>query len=117
MGNVDHKEMNPIGGKRKEKIDLIINGFCDYYGISANELCKTANRRQGAGWKWKRFLVLILYDYTDLDMVEIMNVLGYKSYPHVSYHYNKLKEELSGELYGSQKTKLIYNELLKFLKL
>jgi chromosomal replication initiation ATPase DnaA len=109
--------MNAIQGARKEKVEAIINGFCGYYGVKSNELCEPAQGRKGILWRQKRFLVPLLYDFTDLNFEEIRITLGYKSYTMVNYNYKTIKNELSGELYGSEKTKLIYSELLKFLQL
>jgi chromosomal replication initiation ATPase DnaA len=109
--------MNTLQGIRKEKVDAIVNGFCQYYGVKADDLCKSTKGREGILWKWKKYLIPILYDNTDLDFAEIMKILGYKSYPNVTYHYKVIKEEISDELYGSQKIRLNYNELIKFLQL
>jgi hypothetical protein len=48
---------------------------------------------------------------------EIAEKLCYKQHSVVIYHYKNMKDDLSGEVYGSNKTKQIYNELLTYLKL
>lgn len=110
--------MTTLAGIRKERVDRILADFCEYYGVSHKELLNN-NKGKGANdiWKWRRMLVPILYDNTDLDFAEIKDILNYKQYRSVQYHYEKLKEELSDEAYGSEKTKLSYNLLLNHLNL
>jgi hypothetical protein len=103
-----------VNGIRKERVDCLLKRACDYYGVDISELTTTQKGRSNSNsvWKWKRYLILILYDNTDLDFTEIQSVLGYKSRPILSIHYNKLKEELSNEFYGSDKIKRNYKTLL-----
>ena len=111
--------MSFVAGIRKKEVDALLLKFCEYYGVTLDMLLQTRKGR-GAGdsvWKWKRFLVIILYDYYDLDFTEIQSVLGYKSYNGVYGNYQILKEELSDALYGSDKVKLSFNKLLKYLQL
>lgn len=107
--------MTAIAGIRAEKIDRIIQSACAYYGAERDAVCMSVKGTQP--FRWKRYLIVILYDYTDLNLTEILNVLGYKSYTNLHYGYKKLKDELSDEIYGSAKVKLSYNELLKHLGL
>ena len=60
---------------------------------------------------------MILNEYTICDMRDIADCVGYKRPENAAYHLKRMKEELSEDMYGCAKTKMIYNELLKYLKL
>ena len=113
---VKYQTMYKITGKRKEHIEKILLGVCDYYGITIEQLLEFRSYRDKLGiWKWKRYLIKILFDHTDLDITEIKDVLGYKSYANVVYSLNVLNEDLSSESYSDSKIKFNYNQLLKHL--
>jgi chromosomal replication initiation ATPase DnaA len=99
-----------------EKKKFLVEGACQYFGITTEELCHPNGKRSKI-WNKKRFFVSILYDYTDASYSEIARILNYATHVNVSHHYKTIKEELSDEFYNSQKTKMIYNELLTYLNL
>jgi hypothetical protein len=102
-----------------EKIEYILGGACDYFGINRSDLWEeNGHSRRNELWGKKRYIIPLLLDYTNTSIRETGRLLGYKGgYRAIKYHYDTMKEELSGELYGSQKTKMIYTELLSYLKL
>jgi len=99
-----------------EKIEHILNGGCEYFGITREELTKKTGSHSSI-WNKKLYLVMVLYDYTVCNMTDIATYLGYSSHNTVSYHLKIKKEELSEKMYGSDKTKRVYFELLKYLEL
>jgi hypothetical protein len=110
-----HGEMNTIPGIRGEKANDILQKACDYYGIDKDDLC--ISRKGTQKYRWKKYLVIALYNHTDLSFVEIQGLLGYKSYNSMHYNYEVLRDQISGGVYASDKTKLSYNELIKYLGL
>lgn len=111
--------MTTFGGVRKERVIKILNKACEYYGVDIDSLLATQRGRLKSSdvWRWKRYLVLILYENTGLVASEIQSILGYKQVQTVLYHIERLKDEISEQSYGSAKTKRDYNELVKFLEL
>jgi chromosomal replication initiation ATPase DnaA len=99
-----------------EKVNYIIDKGCEYFGISRDQVSAPVLGKSKI-WYKKRFLVVPLYDNTALSQQEIATLLGLKNHSTILYHYRELKEDISGELYGSNKTRKIYEELLAYLKL
>lgn len=101
---------------RREKVNYILDGASKYFSIPRGSLKQGGGARSPA-WQKKKYIMVLLCDYTPCTLREVANELGYKSHANVIYNYKKLKEELSGNLYGCDKTKMIYRELLTFLNL
>jgi len=99
-----------------EKAEHIIVKGCEYFGLSRDMLRRPSKGRSGTATK-KRYLSLVLHEYTSYDGVEITEFLGYSDPQNVYRNVSVLKEELSEELYGNERTKRIYNELLSYLNL
>ena len=99
-----------------EKIDHILTGACEYFGFSMEQLQETTGTKSKI-WDRKRYLIPILSNHTICNSQDIADRLGYKTKFSVIRHAKTMKEELSGKLYGSEKTKMIYNELLSYLNL
>ena len=98
----------------KEKMEYIINGSLEYLGLSKDYI--TVSRRISKRYSMnKRYIVPILYDYTRASMYEVAEALGYQRHSNALYHYSVLKNELSDDVYGYNKTKMIYRELLEYL--
>jgi chromosomal replication initiation ATPase DnaA len=109
--------MCSIKGVRGERVDNILSKMGEYYGVSKESLTTCHVGRKGDVWKWKKNLVFVLYQHTDLSVDEIQKVLGYKQYGTVNYHIKAMQEELSDEKYGIDRAKKTYNEIIKFLGL
>lgn len=99
-----------------EKLEHILNGASAYFGIPREDWTKKSGSRSNT-WRKKRYLIPLLYDYTDSTWFDIMRLLGYNQHGTIKFHYDNLKEEISGEFYSSPKTKMVYKELLEYLKL
>ena len=112
MVNADDKAMT-----QPEKKEYILRRASEYFGISVEKMTSQRNGNRSALFGKKKILIPVLYNYTDASLTEIAQILGYKAMQSVSYHLKNLKQELSGELYGSQKTKMVYEELLTYLNL
>lgn len=97
-----------------EKVEYIISGCCAYFGITKEKLLSNPGSRSDI-WDKKRILITILDNNTSCNSTEIAEILGYKSRATVLYHRNVLQDELSDAVYGNNKAKFIYNELLSYL--
>jgi hypothetical protein len=103
------------GMTQPELVEHLISSGCEYLGIKL-----PTPKRIGAAspdWRRKRYLIVLLSDYTILSQHEIASLLGYKQHGTVSFHYKNMKDELSDNTYSSNKSKLVYNNLLNYLKL
>lgn len=100
----------------QQKIDLIINRGCRYFGILREDLKKKAGNLSHR-WKKKRFLIVVLSRYTTAKSSEITTLLGYKSQSNVCYNKRMLEEELSDDFYGNKTTKQTYKELLAYINI
>lgn len=99
-----------------QKVEYILTKGCEYFGLDKSLLKKKFSRGEGR-WAMKRYLIPVLYGHTISSEEDIANLLGYKNKSNVAYHIKKMKEELSDETYGSDKTKAIYKEFLAYLNM
>ena len=99
-----------------ERVEYIIDKGCEYFGVDKKDLISPNRGRSAMGGK-KRYLSMVLSEYTVLNVPEITELLSYSSPQNVYRNILGLKQELSEELYGCEKTKRIYNELLSYLNL
>lgn len=99
-----------------KKIRHIIKKSTEYFGISEDFFFKKAGTRNNVH-RIKRYIAYILSNETELLLSDIAELLGYYNKDVVSVSISKLKEELSDNFYGNNKTKMIYNELLSYLNL
>ena len=111
MVDADNKIMT-----QPELVSHILKNGAEFLGIDLS-LKKEKAYTRSPQWERKRFLIVILKDYTILNDHEIARALNYKQHGTVIYHYRNTKEELSEEIYGQQKTRTIYNQLINYLKL
>jgi len=112
--------MEDVNGKimtQPEKVEHILKGGCEFLGIPSSALVRGEIGTRSGLWKKKRYLIPVLYDYTVLSYTEMVDLLGYNDLPALRRGYDAIKNELSNEFYGSEKTRTIYNELLNYLKL
>ncbi len=99
-----------------EKIAYIINKSCMYFGVTPDELRPHHNPKTEYVTD-RRFIIKALSDNTTLSHLQIAKLLGYKQDHNVRYHYNVLNNDLSNEVYGSEKTKRLYREYITYLNL
>ncbi len=111
--------VKPVILTQPELIEYILDGGCRYLGLNRSDLeirTHYSNSRSPV-WHKKRYLALILDTYTNSSKVEIASLLGYRTHGNVISHIRKLKEEISNEVYGCDKTKKVYTELMSYLNL
>jgi hypothetical protein len=65
----------------------------------------------------RRFILAVLKNFTLATEQDICDSLIYSSKRSMWSSYQTIKDELSGDLYGSDKTKFIYKQLINYLKL
>jgi hypothetical protein len=99
-----------------EKVKHILEGGCKYFGITQDDFFKKYGARSHI-WEKKRYIALILLEYTACNISEVIEKLGYKQYHNANHHLKRITDELSEDVYGVKKTKMIYNELLTYLNL
>jgi len=99
-----------------EKIDYIVSGSCKYFGITKADLLTKPGTRSPV-WTKKRYIAHILSEYTACTMSDIVRVLEYGQYTNAKHHMSAIINELSQDIYGCKKTKMVYNELLAYLNL
>jgi len=99
-----------------EKVEYIMNKGCEYFGFKRDILNESVGTRDNIH-KMKRYIALAIINKTEITMGEIASLLGYFSKDNVSVAIKKIKEELSDEFYGINKTKEIYNEFISYLNL
>ena len=98
----------------KEKVKYILQGSMEYLGIDKSYF-ETPRKVSKVFSVNKKYIVPVLYDYTKASFIEIAGLLGYKCPSNASYHYKQMKDELSDKMFGYDKTKMIYKELLMYL--
>ena len=99
-----------------EKIERIISKGCEYFGVAKAELYLKPGTRSSI-WDKKRYMVLILNRYTACDYHDIAKHMGYASQHNVRYHIKAMESLISDDIYGSDKEKRVYKELLEYLDL
>ena len=114
MENVDEVKGKAL--TQPEKIDMIINGACDFFGITKEGLMEKRGTRSKY-WEYKRYFVPLLFDHTSATHTVITKLLNYVNHSNSSQCYARMKNELSDNIYGYDKTKKVYKELLTYLNL
>ena len=112
MADVDNRKVMT----QPERVEYIIDKGCEYFGLSRDALlnaCGTRNNKH----RIKRYIALAIYTKTETPMEIIGLMLGFARTEGVSNALKKIKEELSDEFYGENRTKEVYKELLSYLNL
>jgi hypothetical protein len=99
-----------------EKVEYILSKSAEYFGVDKKEFADNCSNKSKL-WGKKRYVSVILDEHTALSRKDISELMGYKDASNISYLIKTAKENLSGELYGSPKANMIYNELLTYLNL
>lgn len=113
MVNADNKRVMT----QTEKVEYILDRGCEFLGLTRSDLLEGGIKGRDLKWKRKRYLIPILTDYTILSPKEVAGILGYTQPTTCLIARETIKREISGELYGSKKIKLVYDELLTYLNL
>lgn len=112
MDDVDNKVMT-----QPQKVEYILNKGCEFLGLTREELTDGGRGFRAPKWSKKRYFIPILTNYTILTPTEIGEVLGYYDVAALRSARERINTDLSEEFYGSEKIKLVYKELLTYLKL
>ena len=99
-----------------EKIEHIINKSCTYFGVTRDDLKPHINPKTEYLTN-RQFIIKVLTDNTTLSCVSIAKLLGYRQHGTVKYHYNVISDDLSENVYGSDKIKRLYKDYLNYLNL
>lgn len=99
-----------------EKVDFIMDKTCAFFGVSREEI-KIQGDKGASRFISRRFAIKTLRDNTMLTFKSIADLLGYKKQETALYHYNTFTDEISDNVFGSEKTKRIYKEYTDYLNL
>lgn len=99
-----------------EKVDYILTRGCKYFGIAKADLVKNIGAKSYL-WDKKRVLAYILDKHTPANIKDIQKSLGYKSHATILFHISKMEDSLSDQVYGDDKIKMVYKELIQYLEL
>ena len=100
-----------------EKIEYILSSSCTYFGLDREVIGNPKRSDKSTRSTYSKFVIKALKDNTTLPTLGIAKILGYKTHGNVLHHYNEMTDELSDELYGSEKIKRLYKEYLNYLNL
>jgi len=95
--------------------DWLMDGICEYYGITRREL--QTYRRQKEIVSRKKLTCRILYLYSDRTLAQVAELVGYTNHATVLHHLKNIEKDLSAEYYGNDDIKKTYSQLLNHLKL
>lgn len=97
-----------------EKIKLILEKSAQYFGVTVDELTRKQVKK-GKVSPHKKLVIPILFDNTNLTGVKIGELMGYRDHVTANHHYRNMRDELSDETYGNERTKKLYKELVQFI--
>ena len=97
-----------------EKIEAIVLKGCEYLGIDRSKLLEHYSPKDPI-WQKKRLLAYALQSNCILTLKDIGSLVGIKSHELVLYHCNAVKDEL-GDKFGVRKTKMIYEEMMRYIE-
>lgn len=106
----------PVMMTQKYKIDYIINASCDYFGLARDVMINKTGTKDNIH-RLKRYIALVLTEETEATQSDIAILLGFYSGTNTTKSIKKIREELSDEFFGVNKTKKVYNDLLTYLNL
>jgi hypothetical protein len=113
----EDNDYKPVVLIRKEhRINYVLNGMCEYYGITLAEL------QHGCLQKWinrRRIAMKILYQIADCSLKDIPEPLGYKLslMYNIGNHITILNEEMSNNTKAGKALLMEYRNILKHLNL
>lgn len=101
--------------KRQDRIDYIINGVCEFFDITLDEL--KSRRRNPDKYNRKRMAIKVLHDYGDISFRVISETFNGNSPSSMFLAYEGISLDVDPDTYGNKEVKKQYNDLLKHLKL
>jgi hypothetical protein len=107
--------MDKVIIRKQDRIDYVINGICNYFGLDRNEFGRKYVRDR-VKFNSKRFAMLILYDVADCTLKDINSALHYSdstALVNVHTHISNLRMELEYD----KKLQSQYKDILKYLNL
>jgi hypothetical protein len=118
MEHINNREMRVII-RKQDRIDYIINGVCDYWGITKEELCKIASHNYEKGIR-KKIAMHLLYNVADCSLKDVASALGYKSSTALIYISNSkqvVDDCMKPKTYYEKKILNEYKQILNHLQL
>jgi chromosomal replication initiation ATPase DnaA len=102
--------------RKQDRIDYILKGVCDFYGVSLDTLNKPTRSTKKV---IPRYMAMhLLYDIADCTLKDVTYALGYRnSVSSVSMHLQEIRDAIDPKSYGDMTIKAEYRELLRYLKL
>jgi chromosomal replication initiation ATPase DnaA len=103
--------------RRQDRIDYVLNGVCEYYGIRKDRFCSYV--RNYTAVNRKKIAMKIMYDVADLRLKDIAYAMNYKvgSEHCVWDHIRNLNEDLQANNNNGKHLNAEYNKVLKHLNL
>lgn len=99
---------------KQDRINYIVNGVCEYYKITPQQLFKIRKRPE-YNWR-KRIAIKLLKDVADISIQEISKVFKV-NHPAIYEHYNIISEEVMPSFYGNKEIRREYLNVLEYLGL
>jgi hypothetical protein len=115
---MDNVNVQRVVIRKQDRINYVLSGVCEFYGITQAELCRK-NIRNPQKINQKRIAMKILHDVADLSLKDIGYSMGYDiENPSNIYQQLYIISDQLDECYvGSKKLKIEYNQVLKHLNL
>jgi len=74
--------------RKQDRINYIVTGACDYWGITREELCKPIPPHNFKKGVRKKMVMHLLYYVADCSLKDVASALGYKSSTSLNYISN-----------------------------
>lgn len=101
--------------RKQDRIDYILNGLCQYYDITKEELLRRA--RTDKRYKRKRIAVKILRDIADCSFKDIKYAFNNTSENTIWFIHHYISEDLESNLSVNMAIKKEYADVLKSMGL
>lgn len=111
MDNADGKR---VVIRRRDRINYVVGGLCDYYNIGWDELFKKSLRNPAKVMR-KKMTVKILREVADISYKEISQVMGY--IPDNTGYVFEMLQDVNSQMSIDRKLTIEYNRILKHLNL
>ena len=100
---------------KKDRIEYILNGLCNYYGIGRDELIR--RHKNPMKTNRKRIAVKLLTDVANCTLRDIAESMGRTSLTSISLLYHEISQDVSPVYYGNKDLKKEYSSILEYLGL
>ena len=99
---------------KQDRINYILDGLCDYYGITRDELNKPVRKLPQKALR-KKIATHLLWYVADCKLKDIAIALGYSD--KMLYHFGDMRDEIGEMLESDKSFKTEYSQILKHLNL